>query len=185
MPHTADATLQDEDGRCVLRFERTFPFPPERVWSALTSPDEQPAWHPTPFRFEPRVGGTVRYLSSDELPEGRTPPGMQNGVVTEYDPPRVLAHSWDTDELRWEVSPHDDGCRLVLLHTFDDRFKAARDATGWTYCLDALTGALELGTAAPTEIDQGLPKEWNAVNAAYEKRFGIEHAEATPPPSDR
>jgi len=40
----------------------------------------------------------------------------------------VPAHTWGEDELRWELRPHEDGCVLVLTHTFDDRFKAARDA---------------------------------------------------------
>jgi hypothetical protein len=34
---------------------------PERVWRALREPEEESAWHPTPARFEPRVGGRVEY----------------------------------------------------------------------------------------------------------------------------
>jgi hypothetical protein len=34
MPLARDAILQDQEGRSVLRFERTLRYPPERVWSA-------------------------------------------------------------------------------------------------------------------------------------------------------
>ena len=176
MPVAADAILQDQEGRSVLRFERTLGHPPERVWSALTEPGEQRSWHPTPFELEPQVGGKVSYLPGGDAPD------MPQGEVTEYDPPRVLAHTWDEDLLRWELRAADDGCVLVLTHTFDDHFKAARDAAGWHVCLDALASTLE--GAAPPHGDDGerLPGDWRELNAAYEKRFGIPPERATPPP---
>ena len=35
MPVTADAILEDHKGRTVLRFERRYPHPPERIWRAI------------------------------------------------------------------------------------------------------------------------------------------------------
>jgi uncharacterized protein YndB with AHSA1/START domain len=170
----ADAILQDEQGRAVLRFERTLRHSPERVWRALTESDELSGWHPSPFELEPSVGGTVRYLEVSEAPE------MPDGEVTEYDPPRVLAHTWGEDQLRWELRPHDDGCLLILTHAFDDRFKAARDAAGWHLCLDALASMLDAGEA---ERDtRRIPEGWPELNRAYEERFGIPPEKATPPP---
>ena len=177
MPVAADAILTDQQGRAVLRFERTLRHPPERVWNALTDPAEHRSWHPTPFELEPAaVGGRVTYLPGGEAPE------MPAGEVTEYDPPRILAHTWDEDLLRWELRPADDGCVLVLTHTFDDRFKAARDAAGWHVCLDALGATLE--GAGPPHGDDGerLPSGWRELNTAYEERFEIPPEQATPPP---
>jgi uncharacterized protein YndB with AHSA1/START domain len=172
----ADAILQDQEGRSVLRFERTLRHPPERVWTALTEPGEQQSWHPTPFELEPVVGGTVAYRAEGEAPE------MPDGEVTEYDPPRVLGHTWGEDRLRWELRPHDDGCVLVLTHTFEDRFKAARDAAGWHLCLDGLSDVLD-GAPPPRGDDAELiPDGWRELNAAYEERFGIPPEKATPPP---
>jgi hypothetical protein len=102
------------------------------------------------------------------------------GEVIEFDPPRVLAHSWGDDQLRWELEPHADGCLLVLTHTFDDRFKAARDAAGWHLCLDALSAKLE-GEPQAEQIGV-IPPAWPALNRAYEQRFGILPEQATPPP---
>lgn len=176
MPAAPDAILQDQAGRSVLRFERTLRHPPERVWKALTDPAEHRSWHPTPFELEPVVGGKVTYLAGGDVPD------MAAGEVTEYDPPRVLAHTWDADLLRWELRAHDDGCVLVLTHTFDDRFKAARDAAGWHVCLDALAATLAGAQPPHGEDGERLPSNWRELNTAYEKRFGIPPEKATPPP---
>ncbi|SRR6266511_704169 len=185
MPVVPDAVLQDREGRPTLRFERVLRHPPERVWRALTEPDELAGWHPTPARFEPAPGGKVSYLSAEEvraMKERRDPPEMPDGEVTEYDPPRALAHTWGEDELRWELQPHDDGCLLILTHSFEDRFKAARDAAGWHVCLDALSTVLD-GASKPEESDsEGLPQGWRELNSVYEERFGIPPDKATPPP---
>jgi uncharacterized protein YndB with AHSA1/START domain len=177
MRHTADAVLQDDQGRAVLRFERLLAHPPERVWRALTEADELRSWHPTPAEFEPATGGTVRYLPGEGVP------AMPDGEVTDYEPPRLLGHTWGDDHLRWELRPHDEGCLLVLIHTFDDRFKAARDAAGWHVCLDALASSLAGATAPSAEGGERLPGGWRELNHAYERRFGIPPEKATPPPA--
>jgi uncharacterized protein YndB with AHSA1/START domain len=184
MAHAADAILQDDQGRAVLRFERLLHHSPELVWRALTDDDEQFRWHPTPASFEPAAGGAVSWLAGGDVPD------MAPGEVIEYDPPRALAHTWGDDRLRWELRPHDEGCLLVLTHTFDDRFKAARDAAGWHLCLDALSaeldgGATELGRTFERRRDGGATPEgegppWRDLNSAYEERFGIP-AEKAPP----
>jgi uncharacterized protein YndB with AHSA1/START domain len=168
-----DATLTDEAGGTVLRLERVLRHPPERVWEALTEPGAQSSWHPTPAEFEPAAGGAVRYSAEGDVPD------MPDGEVTEWDPPRVLAHTWGEDRLRWELRPHDEGCLLILTQTFEDRFKAARDAAGWHVCLDALVAALAGETPRSGEWP---PEELNELNRAYEEQFGIPPERATPPP---
>jgi uncharacterized protein YndB with AHSA1/START domain len=176
------AQLQEVDGRPALRFERVLPHPPERVWTALTDTDEMFAWHPTPASFEPRVGGRVAWHPDGHVAD------MPDCEVTEWDPPRLLAYTWPTletanpDHLRWELRPHDDGCVLTLVHTFDDRLKAARDGAGWHVCLDALATELA-GAPEPPGHDPDAPGPWNGLNVEYQGRFGISPEEATPPPT--
>ena len=174
-PVVADAVLRDDQGRSILRFERTLHHPPERLWQALTDRTDLGAWHPSPFEFERFVGGVVTYLAVADAPV------MPPGEVREYDPPRLLAYTWDQDLLRWELRPQDGGCLLVLTHTFDDRFKAARDAAGWHVCLSALEAALEGRKAQGTADGERIPHPWPELNSAYERRFGIPHEKATPP----
>jgi uncharacterized protein YndB with AHSA1/START domain len=171
------ATLQDRDGRTALVFERTLPYDPERVWSALTEPHELGAWHPTPFRFEPREGGRVEF----DAPPGE--PQMPDGVVLAFAPGRLLAYTWGEDELRFElIGEAEGGCLLRLTHIFEDRFKAARDGSGWHLCLRALESSLA-GVRAPQHgTGERLPAGWEELNAQYQRRFGISAEQATPPP---
>jgi uncharacterized protein YndB with AHSA1/START domain len=175
MPVAPDAILQDQEGRSMLRFERTLDHPPQRVWRALTDPADHRSWHPTPFEFEPAVGGKVTFLAGGDVE-------MPDGEVTEYDPPHRFAYTWDEDVLRWELSADGDGCVLVLTHTFDDHFKAARDAAGWHVCLDALAATLEGKGPPHGEDGERLPSGWRELNTSYEQRFGIPAEKATPPP---
>jgi uncharacterized protein YndB with AHSA1/START domain len=173
----ATAILTDENNRAVLRFERRLPHSPERVWRALTETTELAAWHPTPFELDHVVGGSVRFRT-----ELGGPP-MPVGELLAYEPPHELAYTWGEDELRFTVTDAAEGCLLVLEHTFEDRFKAARDAAGWELCLQALDGALAGDPARQTADEGRLPGGWAQLNAAYEQRFGIAPGQATPPPS--
>jgi uncharacterized protein YndB with AHSA1/START domain len=176
MPETTYAVLQDHAGRSVLRFERILAHPPERVWQALSDRDELSAWHPTPFALEPTLGGVISYVAA------RGAPAMPAGEVTAYEPPRLLAHTWGEDSLRWEVRPHPAGSKLTLTHTFEDRFKAARDAAGWHLCLDALSSSLDGANSDRETEGERLPSGWRELNGEYERRFGIPAEQATPPP---
>jgi uncharacterized protein YndB with AHSA1/START domain len=176
MPFSSDAVLQDEHGRSVLRFERVLDPPIERVWAALTELDDLRRWHPSPFELERHVGGRVDFLP----PVGNA---FGDSQVTAYEPPRLLAYDWGEDHLRWELTPHDNGTRLVLTHTFDDRLKAARDAAGWDLCLDAMAARLSGDSDAPPTGEAAIPAGWSELNRDYERRFGIASENATPPPN--
>jgi uncharacterized protein YndB with AHSA1/START domain len=171
------ATLGERDGRAVIRFERLLPHPVELVWCSLTERERLDAWHPTPFEVEPRVGGAVRYVSAPQ------PAAMQPGRVLEWSPPHLLVHTWGEDELRWELAHDPEGCRLTLEHLFDDLLKAARDGAGWHLCLRALGGCLQDRSRPLRGHGQHLPAGWNELNAAYQLSFGIDPAQATPPPA--
>lgn len=96
-------TMESADNGYWLRFERRFDHSLERVWRAITEPEELAHWFPP----------------GEEL------------QVTESEPARLLAGTWCGDELRFELRPEGDACVLVFTHTFAEREKAARDAAGW------------------------------------------------------
>ncbi|MGN9786168.1 SRPBCC family protein [Nonomuraea sp. ZG12] len=116
------------DGRTILHLERRLPHPLDKVWRAITQPEHLKHWFPAEMTI---AGDRVSYEFG---PDGR---------VTELDPPRVFAHTWGDDELRWEVRPDGDGSVLVLTHTFGDRFGAASFAAGWHTCVAALLALLD------------------------------------------
>ncbi len=177
MSDKADAVLEELEGRTLLRFERTLPHPPNRIWSALTELSELIAWHPTPFGLMPGPEGEIGVGSVVRHPGDGPGPGMPDGKITAYDPPHLLAYTWGEDHLHWELLPREQGCVLMLTHTFHDRFKAARDGAGWHQCLEALH-ALLAGAPDRKLMQQG----WSERNSEYQQRFGISPEQATPPP---
>jgi uncharacterized protein YndB with AHSA1/START domain len=147
------------DGRPALRFERRLGHPVEKVWRAVTDPAELGHWFPAEVEVDLRVGGTIAFV----FPGGEGPPG--SGEVTELDPPRLFAFTWDGDALRFELSPDGAGCRLRFTHVFEQADTAARDAAGWHVCLDVLERRLAgEDTASPS----GDPTEpWRALYEQY------------------
>lgn len=134
--------LRTDGDRSVLRFERHLPHPAGKVWRAVTDPDHLSRWFPATMRIaELRPGGRIRFV----FPGGEL--DASDGVITELDPPRVFAFTWNGDPLRIELIPEAGGCRLVFTHGFGDRPMAGSFAAGWHTCLDALEAALAGGPA--------------------------------------
>jgi len=111
------------------------------------------------------VGGKVRFVFGD----GEGPP--PDGVVTDLDPPRLVAYTWGEDHLRWELRPDGAGTRLVLTQTFADRSGAASFAAGWQGCLEALDHVLA-GTPVPPRSRRVAEHE------AYVRSLGLDAGQA-------
>jgi uncharacterized protein YndB with AHSA1/START domain len=167
-------TLTTDGGRSALRMERRFPHPVEKVWRALTDPAELGHWFPSQVEIDLVPGGKVRFVEeSDEYPS-------IDGEITDLDPPRLIAYTWDDDHLRWELRPDGDGCLLTLTHTFDDRYGAASFASGWTGCLDVLdlrlagelAGPENPDGVSPDDLPQGLAG-WQDLHERFVERFGL------------
>ncbi|ACV77410.1 SRPBCC family protein [Nakamurella multipartita] len=141
-------------GRPAVRFERLLPAPIERVWAAVTDPEQLPAWFPSQVRYEPRVGGEITFLGDPNLPE---PPQVDR--VLAWDPPHRFAFGWGGDEIHLELSRTEAGCRLVLLNVLVSADTAARNATGWYGCLGELDKVLQ-GIPSDGPHSQPLADFW-------------------------
>ena len=135
--------VRDDDG-VRLEFVRTFPDPIDRVWAAVTDPDELGAWFGT-WRGDPSTG-TIELRSIEG--DGTWTPTP----VLECDPPRkvaVLVSSPDGDwPLSVELSEADGTTTLVFVHRLEEPYDATSVGPGWHYYLDRLGAALA-GTAMP------------------------------------
>ncbi|HWO68509.1 MAG TPA: SRPBCC family protein [Umezawaea sp.] len=130
-----------EDGRLVLRFERRLPHPPEKVWRALTTPAGLNAWFPVRvLDFSAVVGAVARFDLTAEAKRrfGIDGDSVSEGCVTVVDPPSTLEYTWAGEVLRWELTPHGDGCLLVFTDVFDAPGETAEIRDGWS--LDMVTG---------------------------------------------
>jgi len=128
-----DGTLQTIDGRPALRFERRLEHPTERVWRAVSEPDELARWFVAAVGWTPALGETFGA-------EGQT------GEITELQAPHRLAWTWGEERYSFELQPDGDGCLLVFTHVFDTRYgPAAQHAAGWETYLDRLEAHLAGG----------------------------------------
>ena len=137
--------------------------PPERVFRALTDPDELVQWWGSPDTYQLtestmdlRVGGRWRTVG-----RGATGPFTVSGEFLEIDPPRRLVQSfralWGEDVKRegtsrvtWEIEPVGDSCRLTVTH--DQLREDANNQLygGWPMLLSGLKTLLETGEMLTT-----------------------------------
>ena len=154
--------IELEGERAAVRFERRLGHPPERVWQAITDPEDLAAWFPDTIEGEFGPGAEVRFPKFVEM-------GLPSvGKVTEFDPPRLLAYTWGPSELRFELEPDGDGCRLVFTDTLP-REETAKNAAGWEVCLADLEARLAGGEPAERKEDA-----WPELHEYYAERFGVD-----------
>jgi uncharacterized protein YndB with AHSA1/START domain len=144
-------TVERSGDDYVLRFQRRFDHSIDRVWRALTEPDELRTWLAA-AEIDLRKGGelVLRWLSPDA--EGYA----LHATITEVDPPRLF--EWDGETFgvcRWELREDGDGCVLEFSSTprteeiaakaaaDPERWSNASMLAGWHWHLDKLAGALE------------------------------------------
>ena len=90
-----------------LKFEAVYPYPPARVWQALTDPKEIEQWL-MPNDFAPRLGHKFQF----RVPK---PPRGWRGIVDcevlVVEPPRRLSYTWQGDpkhrptKVMWTLEP--------------------------------------------------------------------------------
>jgi uncharacterized protein YndB with AHSA1/START domain len=139
----ADGVLETRpDGKHVIRFERRLGHPVERVWAALTDPDELIGWWGE-AEVDLTEGGrfVMRWLNADE--DGNRV--VMHATITELQPPRVLETAGEEHGvLRWELRPDAGGTVLTFSSTVElpEEYRT-RVLAGWHYHLDALAEVLD------------------------------------------
>lgn len=128
MPHPPVITTDDE-----VITEIEIAAPPERVFQAITDPEQLMRWwigdlcDPKLWAIDPRLGGRWRHETkkANTSVNGVTEFKM-SGEIIEFDPPRLLAYTWlanwhnDTKRatvVRWELTPTRLGTRLKVTHS--------------------------------------------------------------------
>jgi uncharacterized protein YndB with AHSA1/START domain len=143
------------EGRIALRFERQLSYPPDRVWSALTTPAAIAAWFPCRIDGQlTTTGSALSFVFSGSDDAATT------GKVLAAEPARSLRFTWIDDELRFALEPARGGTALTFIDLMPDDFEpaAARTAAGWHVCLDSLIEHLATGNLDPpsNEADENF-----------------------------
>ncbi len=128
-------TFIDHDGRPAVRFERTYPHPIDRVWTAVTESEDLGKWFPSGVTHEARAGGSIEFA-------GDPYSDVNSGTILEYEPKTRFAFTWGPDEVHLTLEDLGDCCRFTLINVLEAADAAARNASGWTVCLSELDKVL-------------------------------------------
>ena len=93
------------------------------------------------------------------------------GEITVWEPPGVFEWMWDTDRLRFELSPTDDGTALTFTTWLGEASMEGptKTAAGYHVCLDHLTQLLDTGDAPsvaetdPSELERRYEEAANTA----------------------
>jgi uncharacterized protein YndB with AHSA1/START domain len=105
-----------------IHIVRDYPYPPAKVWRAVTDPDLIPLWTATgqggrPVGFVPVVGTRFQFVARP-VPGWR---GILDCEVLEVREPSLLRYSWidggTTTYVTYRIEPHDGGTRFTFDHT--------------------------------------------------------------------
>lgn len=150
----------------TLVFVRDFRQPPEVVWAALTDPDQLDRWAPfTAAGDLGRVGETT--LTTVDGDDRTT----AAATVRTAEKPALLEYTWGDDRLRWELSPHGGGTRLVLRHTLTTDGIAPMVAAGWHLCAEVLRRLLDGDPVPVIRGRDAMRFGFDDLRAAYAKSF--------------
>ena len=143
---------------------------PEKVWRALTDPEQLRAW--APFDADgslDAVGTTVKLTTV-----GTPAPHVTETTITRADAPSVLEYRWGGFDMRWELERVTGGTRLTLWHNIDRRY-ISMGAAGWHMCFDVLDHLLS-GTPIGRIVGPEAMKfeGWQRLNAEYARQFSAE-----------
>lgn len=168
----ADAgTWREVEGGYELRFERRLRHAPEKVWTAIATPEGIARWFATPD-MEMKAGGRYDLRFAHPVTDSWTAEDaarVRPNTISVYDPPRVFEHSFGEDNVvRWEIEPDGDGSWLVMTH-----FVPAGDGgftgylSGWTQHLRGLEAAIA-GRATVWDWDA-----WRTLKTAYDAEVNV------------
>jgi uncharacterized protein YndB with AHSA1/START domain len=152
-----DGRQETIDGRPALVFERRLDHPVERVWRAVTDPEELALWFVAPVEWRPEVGS--KFVSMEEP-----------GEVTAVEEPRQFAWTWGDEDFSFRLEPDGRGCRLTFTHVFRDPELVANYAAGWEVHFDRLDSHLAGGHLTYEDASKRVPE----LHERYAEAFGVD-----------
>jgi uncharacterized protein YndB with AHSA1/START domain len=152
-----DGRQETIDGRPALVFERHLDHSVERVWRAVTEPEELARWFVAPVEWRPEVGETFESME-------------QSGEVTTVEEPRRFAWTWGGEDFSFELEPEGRGCRLTFTHVFDDPALSADHAAGWEVHFDRLDAHLAGDHMTFEDAAKRVPE----LHERYAETFGVD-----------
>jgi uncharacterized protein YndB with AHSA1/START domain len=158
----------------TLEIQRLLPGPIERIWAYLTESELRRQWLAA-GQMELKVGALFEFVwRNDDLtsPPGERPPGFSDehrmqARITELDPPRKLAITWQgSGDVSFELEPVRDRVLLTVVHRrVPNRATLLKVSAGWHMHLDVL--AARAAGKEPAPFWDG----WRRLQEEYDRRL--------------
>lgn len=127
---------KEKDGYQVV-FERVFNHPIEKVWNAITNPEELKFWF-TDIKLDFRPGGAITFQFRDEEKTA------SYGEIVAIEPPNRFAWTWEGELAVWELAALDEHTtRLVFTYSKLTADYAVNAPAGFHDLLDLLEERLD------------------------------------------
>jgi uncharacterized protein YndB with AHSA1/START domain len=158
----------------TLKIQRLLPGPVERVWAYLTDSDLRRQWLAA-GEMEMKVDAPFELTwRNSELtdPPGQRPEGFgeehsMESRITELDPPRKIAFTWNNSgDVSFELEAKGDEVLLTIIHRrLADRSTMLMVGPGWHAHLDVLAARMRGVEPAPHWDN------WTRLKQEYTKRI--------------
>lgn len=172
---TAPAAYGELIEPTTLKIQRLLPGPIERVWAYLTDSDLRRKWLAS-GAMDQQPGASFELVwRNNELtdPPGQRPEGFgdehrMQSRITEIDPPRRLAFTWNgSGDVSFDLEPQGDDVLLTLIHRrLPDRKMLLMVAAGWHAHLDVLVARAGGQSTSTTPFWDG----WVQLVQDYDRR---------------
>lgn len=150
------AELKKAENGYIARFERHFNHSVEEVWSFLTENEKLKKWFPELLVEDLREGGIIKFDMQDGT--------FEEMKIIELATHSVLQYTWGEDQVRFELYPESEGCRLVLVEMINKiTDHTPKDLAGWHVCLDVINALLDGRTLESRE------NEWKPWYEKYKE----------------
>jgi uncharacterized protein YndB with AHSA1/START domain len=162
--------------RYTMEFVRHYPHPIQRVWRAVTEPDQLAQWFISPSVWELKSGGAYRFEEGFK------------GILEAVEPPRLIRFNFaDPAEVgsyfQFELSPEPGGTRLrYLQHAAPDMARPWQPPHAWdTPWGGGNLGGWHSGFEELADLLDGVPcgsrrppTAFSAIAQDWADRFGAE-----------
>ena len=163
----AEVSSRELEGRPTLVLSRHVRHSPERVWVALTVPDELCKWAPFFSSRDLSEPGDARLKpTSGDSEESAS-------VVRQSVFPSLLEYTWGNDVLRWELEPEGTGTRLRLFHTVQGPDWLPRVAADWHLCVLVAERLLDGNPIGRIGGKNAKDYGWDNLHGLYARALGI------------
>ena len=130
--------------------ELTIEAAPQRVWGAITEPDEIVQW----WAYEARVKPEVGFLAEFRFRQGAFVMQFEVAELVQDEKVHWISKNppqWAGTSVTWQLTPVRNGTKLVFTHDglaqVDEGYERAHGA--WVYFLASLKSYLETGKGTP------------------------------------